>query len=263
MIEQRAPDAKERIPALLHELARVKKSTSVYDDVCNYVEFFEDFFPDASATLPKPLGTQDTSVTGAPVIDYVADAADGHYVVQAGADTDAFKTTLYFADQLVIPAAKLTAFEVMLKIESDVTGAGGLFAASDKFVVGVASARNATLDSVVTHAWFMAAGANHNLYCESDDSVTDKDDIDSLVDWAEDSFMRLVIDFENKSDVQFFADVDGNGLVRLAPGTTFDWDQATGNLQFFLELQKASAANKDHKITTDYVRIIWQRTALG
>jgi hypothetical protein len=212
-------------------------------------DLFQDFIYDASATLPLPWGKQDTSAAGAPVTDFVADAIAGHYVLALAADNEVETLTLYLADQLVFDITKLPIMGIRLKVASDVTGAGGLFAAGDKLVAGLASARNATLDSVVTHAWYRMEGANHNLLCETDDGTTDNDDNDTTVDWAEDTFLDLVIDCSVLGNIRFVVN-DAN----VTP-EAMNLSAATGNVQPFVELQKAAAANKDHKVTVDHVWI--------
>lgn len=217
----------------------------------NYWQIREDFLADAGATLPKPWGTQDTSAAGSPTLDYVADAAGGRYVLKLATDNEVEAITLYWADQLMIDITKKPVIEFRIKVESDVTGAGGLFAAGDKLVMGLASNRNATLDNVTTNAWFMFTGANHNIYVESDDGTTDTDDTDSGADWAENTFVTLRIDCTNLAAVKFYVDNVLKAQTAISA--------ATGNVQPFFELTKAAAANKDHRLTIDYVTVAVQR----
>lgn len=219
-----------------------------------YTGVFEDFLADAGATLPKPWGTQDTSSAGSPTLDYVADQAGGKYVMKLATTTEAEAITLYWADQLMIDVTKNPLFLAYLKIESDVTGTGGVFAAGDKLVCGLASARNATLDNIATNAWFSFCGANHNILVETDDGTHDTDDQDTGVDWSEDTETFLAIDAADLSDVRFY--VDG---VDVTPSTGMNMHHATGNLQVFVELTKASAANKDHRVTIDCIGAFAER----
>jgi hypothetical protein len=212
---------------------------------------YEDFLLDAGATLPLPWGKQDTSAAGSPTLDFTADGAGGLYVMKLDTTNEVENITLYFADQLVFNIAKNPVFSCRLKIESDVTGAGGLFAAGDMLAVGLASARNATLDSVATHAWFRFEGANHNILYEGDDGTTDTDDQDSGVDWAENTFVDLKIDATDLASVKFYVNEAEIGDVAIAA--------ATGNVPPFIQLSKAAAANKDHRVTVDWIDVRAQR----
>ena len=215
------------------------------------VRIFDDFLQDAGATLPAPLGKQDTSAAGTPTLDYSADAAGGAYVMKLDTTNEAEKITLYFADQLVIDITKKPLLQFRMKIEPDVTGAGGDLGASDIIVAGLASARNATLDSVTTNAWFRFEGANHNILWETDDGTTDDNDNDTGINWADNTYALYTIDASSLAAVRFFV----NGV----PCGVADMSAATGNLQFFIEVQKAAAANMDHRVTVDFFDVCANR----
>lgn len=121
--------------------------------------------------------------------------------------------------------------------------------------IGVASARNNTLDTVAEAAWFRFEG-NNNLVCESDDGTTDNNDVatgETLVA----SYKRLVIDFQTglktigppspskggKADVQFFAGNARGVLRRVAMGTSFDMSAYSGNLQLLAQIQKTAGTS--------------------
>lgn len=216
-----------------------------------HFRMFNDFELAAGATLPVPLATQDTSAAGSPTLDYVNDAAGGQYQMKLATTNEVEALTLYFGDQLVIDPTKKPVVHLRLKVESDVTGAGGLFAAGDKLVFGLASDRNATLDNITRNAWFMFAGANHNIYIEGDDGTTDTDDTDTGIDWVENTFTDFVIDFTELAAVRFSVNGVHAGAVNLAA--------ISGNMQLFIELTKAAAANKDHRLTLDYFDIVAMR----
>lgn len=207
-----------------------------------------DFELAAGGTLPAPLATQDTSAAGSPTLDYSNDAAAGHFVLKLATTNEAEAISLYFGDQTIVDPTKKPVLQMRLKVESDVTGAGGAFAAGDKLVFGLASDRNATLDNITRNAWFMFAGANHNIYIEGDDGTTDTDDTDTGIDWAENTFTDFAIDFTELANVKFFVNGVHAGAVNLAA--------ISGNMQFFIELTKAAAANKDHRLTIDFYEIV-------
>lgn len=223
------------------------------DPVNGEFRLFEDFVQKPGSTLPGEFSTQDTSSAGSPTLDYGTDASGGTYVLKLAADNEVETLTLYGGDNHILDITKKPRIKVRLKVESDVTGAGGAFAAGDKFVCGLASDRNATLDSVVTNAWFRFEGANHNILVETDDGTTDNDDNDTGSDWAENTYLILEIDCSTLADIRFL--VNGSDVTP----ETMTLAAATGGVSFFLEIQKAAAANKDHRVTVDWIEIIQQR----
>lgn len=214
----------------------------------------EDFLGRPGQALPTWLTTQDTSSAGTPTMDFVADAAGGAWAMKPDTTNEVENITLYQGDQLTWNLAKKPILRARVKIEPDVTGAGGAFAAGDKLVIGLASDRNATLDSVVTNAWFRFEGANANILVETDNGTTDTDDKDTGIDWTADTYMELEIDCSTPTAVRFRI----NGVDRTPSGFTFAVP-TSGTVQFFAELQKAAAANNDHRITFDYIDIDAER----
>lgn len=213
----------------------------------------EDFLGRAGQALPTWLTTQDTSTSGSPTMDFVANTAGGAYRLMLATTTEAEAITLYQGDHLTWNIAKKPILRFRVKVRPDVTGAGGTLAAGDKIVMGLASARNATLDNITTNAWFMLAGANMNLYVETDDGTTDTDDTDTGQDYVADTWMELAIDCSNVNGIRFYKDG-----VDVTPAGTFKIP-SSGNLQFFVEVTKASAANKDHDVMIDFVEILADR----
>lgn len=109
-------------------------------------------------------------------------------------------------------------------------------------VWGLASARNDTPDTVSYNAWFRMEGSasTTNVVCESDDGVTDYDDKATGITQAA-TFKIYRIDFTNgKSDIRFYAGDSLGSLVRVAPTVTFTLASYTGQLQPYVQVQKAS-----------------------
>jgi hypothetical protein len=105
--------------------------------------------------------------------------------------------------------------------------------------IGLASAHNATLDSVATNAWFRLIGATSTtaIVVETDDGVTDIDDVATGVTLAG-SYKKFEIDFsQGLADVRFL--IAG---ARVARGTTFDMSGLTSglNVQPYFSHAKAS-----------------------
>lgn len=208
------------------------------------IRFFEDFLQDASSTLQKPWGTQDTSSAGAPTATMVADALNGEYAMTLAADSEAETLTLYFADQLVINPLLNPIFECRMKLSP----AGATLTADERVVFGFSSARNATLDSATTNVWFRLEGANLNIYAESDDGTTDTDDTDTTIDYVKGTYVTLKIDMADTSAIKFYV----NGVL----GATLSAPllDATMKLQPFIEIQR-DAGTETNVLTLDYVYI--------
>lgn len=220
--------------------------------IADYGGGFEDFLLDAGATLPKPWTATKTG-SGTTAGNYAADAAGGHYVLALATDNEAETSRLDWGDQLCLPAGPGTYFEARIKIEADLTGAGGYLATSDALVCGLASASNATLDSVAVNAWFrvQGGGSQQNVLWESDDGTTDDDDNDTGVDYTDAAFLTLRVEIDDDGRAIFSVDLeDGRGPRKVGGG---DLSAATGNLQPYVRLDKAAAANHDHKLTIDAV----------
>lgn len=110
-------------------------------------------------------------------------------------------------------------------------------------VIGLASATNATEDSIATNAWFRIEGSvsTSNLLAESDDgsAATDFDDKATGTTLAA-VYKKLEIDFSKGiSDVRFFCDG-----ARVATGTTFSMaNLAAGlNVQPYAKVNRASGS---------------------
>jgi hypothetical protein len=106
-------------------------------------------------------------------------------------------------------------------------------------VWGLASAHNATLDSIATNAWFRMQGSVSTtaVVVESDDAVTDNDDKATAQTLAA-VYKTFKIDFENGiRDVRFY--IEGE---RVSAETTFDMSALTAglNVQPYVAVAKAS-----------------------
>lgn len=223
----------------------------------NYASYYEEFLPDAGTTLPAPWAKQDTSAAGTPTMDYVADVRNGAYRITHSATDEAQNLTLYWGDQLCIPASRPWIFECGVALNYPAAAA---FSADQRAVFGMASARNATLDSVVSNAWFRVEGANLSIFTETDDGTTDTDDRDSSYDIVEQTVMRYLIDGTQQSQIRFYVDLaDGNGWQESTGGShaATAW-VVTDKLQPFFEIQKDAGTEAD-TFTIDYCAVAWGR----
>lgn len=219
-------------------------------DTSLQVSVFEDFLLDAGATLPKPWGTQDTSAAGTPTLDYVADVHGGEYKLQHANTNEAEAVGLNFGDQLIFDITKDPIFETRLKIDGT---SAAVLPSGTRLVAGLASARNATLDSVATNAWFRVegAGSGRAILWETDDGTTDTDDQATNQSYAEGTYLVLKIDATTLTAVKFYINgaLVGTGSIAAA----------TGNVQPFIELQKDSGTGTV-KVTIDYIKVCADRT---
>ncbi len=212
-----------------------------------FIELFEDFNAPAGTTLPAWLDTQDTSTSGTPTIDYVANAAGGVFTLTFASTDEVETLTLYGGDHLPVTVQPGLIFECRIKLDA------GTFpwSADQRLVCGLASARNATLDSVATHAWFRLEGNSANILWETDDGTTDDNDNDTGVDLADDTYVLLRIDVVALDDVRFY--VDG-----LHCGTGDLTDASGDGVQVFIEAQKDAGTETD-AVSVDYVRVVCPR----
>jgi hypothetical protein len=229
-----------------------------------YVTYFEDFLLASGGTLPVPLVTAKTGASSAAGA-YVNDASAGHYSLTTTADNEAQTNRVDFSDQLVFDITRLQEVECRLKITCDATGTSGFLGSGDVLLFGVASAYNATLDSVTTHAWLKVIGDGADapeILWETDDGTTDDDDNDSGAVLAEATWLHFKIVFEQGADiVTFLIDTSGGSLPdwRNARKVSGAMAAATGNVQPIVYLSKAAAANNDHTLLIDYIRAVYSR----
>jgi hypothetical protein len=210
------------------------------DRVC---EIFEDFLGDAGDTLPIPWATQDTSAAGSPTLDYVSNSANGIFTLTHDNQSEAQNLTLYYGDDLYIDSTQGPVFEAKVELTTALT-------ADQRVVVGLAAARNATLDSNTAHAWFRMEGANLNILWETDDGTTDDNDNDSGIDWVSGTAMVLRIDCRNLAQIIFYVDGVVAGVGAAAA--------LTGNLQPYIEIQR-DAGTETNALDIDYVHVVWDR----
>lgn len=226
---------------------------------------YEDFLADAGATLPKPWTTQDTSAAGAPTLDYVADASSGRYRLKHAATDEQENITLYWGDQQVIPAAVSSKPVFETKITFTPSATLPTASKTRRFVIGLASARNATLDSIVDSMWIRIENST-TIYLESDDGTTDRNLIDSGISVsgvaATPTTLWFKIDASIPADVKFYYKATlTSDWIRLAPNTTFSMAASTQGLQPFAEAQKDNVGTDDttDQLDIDYIDVIWQR----
>lgn len=217
----------------------------------NRVRYFEDFLLKNGATIPLPLAVTEASPAGTPVNGFVTSSLNGEYSMKHDATSEAQNMRLDFADTLPLDPTKNIIFEARLKINF----AGAAFSADQRFVCGLASAANATLDSVASNVWFRIEGANLNILCEADDGTTDTDDQDTGYDIVDNTYVTLRIDMSSLSDIKFYVD----GKLQTGAKVSASALTAANKLQPFIAIQK-DAGTEQEEVIVDYIYIEQDRT---
>lgn len=182
------------------------------------------------------------------------------------ATNEAQQAALFFADVLPFDIDEIISMQFVAKMDAAA-------AASVTVVAGLASAYNATEDSIAANAWFRLQGSS-SLLCETDDGTTDKDDIsaDSLT--LTTAWKRFKIDFSaapqtvappgtskaGKGNVQFHVSNADGMLTRVARGTLFDLSAYSSGLQPFFSIRK-TAATATGVLYIDEVEICYESKA--
>ena len=216
----------------------------------DFMEFYEDFCG-PQTVLASPVGSDrfDLVVTGTTPTATVG-GINGELTLANSSATEVQNCCVYQSDVLNYDIDLLIHAEFRVKMTAAV---GGVLDSATSFAFGLAGARNDAIDSIAHHALFRSIGSNA-IVIETDDSVTDTDDVATGVSFVDAVYKRFVIDFQDKSNIKF--SVDG---ARVAASTTFTMASYAAGLQPYFQIQKTSDANTD-SMTVDYVRIISKRT---
>lgn len=207
-------------------------------------EHFQDFHFKAAATEPLPWKKAVVGTT--PTGDFLANAADGIYKLLLTSTDEVQTARLDWADQLLIPASCGWIFQAKLA-KSAITTA-------QRVVFGMATAYNATLDSVAENAWFRFEASNV-LRFETDDNTTDSAltaGNPSVTNVAS-AYDLYTIDGRDINNIGFY--IGDNKLGSLAAGAL----TAAMLLQPLVVIQKDSGTGVPF-ILLDYVRLEWNRS---
>lgn len=214
----------------------------------DFVTFCEDFLGPMTLTASPSNGDlwdiADTSSAGTPT--YTVGGINGEATLAFDSQSEIQNVCLFQSDVLNYDIDLIQTIEFRLKQgQATVDSATSL-------AFGLATARNDAIDSIATHASFRIIGSN-SVVVESDDSVTDKDDVTTGVSLTN-AYKRFVIDFTGgKSNVKFY--IDGQ---RVAASTTFDMSTHTTGLQPYVQIQKTADTNTD-SVVIDYIEVVSKR----
>lgn len=163
--------------------------------------------------------------------------------------------TLYFGDNLCFSLKQDLVFECRAGWTVLPTAGGG---ENSQTVIGLASAHNATLDTVATNVWFrVEAAANTALLWETDDGNTDDDDNSCATTIAASTYYIFRIDCRDLvNGVRFYVN---NALVGTSGDFLTNLSDAEAKVQPYFNVSKTKAAanTATGTMVVDYVRI-WQ-----
>lgn len=226
----------------------------------NFFEHYEDFFGHgslpivAAANDARSAGPYFVTVTGNNcTYAHQTNTSSGNLLLKL-ADNEVQNLCMSWNDALCLDARQRLVFEARVSTNQ---------AAIDnttQITFGFASARNNTIGSIVTGAFFTNSGdhASNNvdyLYCESDDNVTDTAPVNTGVSFVN-TYKTFQIDAQDLTSVKFY--VDGQ---RVNKQTTYKWDALTSTTRYvqpFFQIQKASDSNTDG-LLIDYVYVTGRR----
>lgn len=225
------------------------------------VQFYDDF---VTYKLHQYIANESTTApwttvkVGTPTTDWavLANASNGVVTAALAATDEAERMVLYMGDQLAFNINTGLIFETRISFPVlPTTGTEKAIA-----VWGLASADNATADTIATNLWFRAEG-DANIVWESDDNSTNDDDNDTGVDLVADVWHVYRIDCTVATAPKFYIDgVDytttttQTGACAMAAATA-----TTARVQPYFAVEKAkSVANTGvATMSIDYVKI-WQ-----
>jgi hypothetical protein len=226
----------------------------------DFWEFFDDFIygggtVPATAGIITPWKITDTSSGGTPT--YVFGVDQGTSGSGCGEAKLTFDNTseiqnvcLSFGDALTFDVNDGLVFEARVKM------AQSTLDSATSLAFGITGDRADAIDSVAYHALFRLIGSD-SVVCESDDGVTDKDDIATGLSLVN-AYKLFKIDAQNLSNVKFYMSDAYGRLMRVAASTTFDLSAYSGSMQPFFQLQKTADTNTD-SVLIDYVRVTGRR----
>ncbi len=215
--------------------------------------WYDDFI--GGGTIPTSLSAgcpwkqTDTSSAGTPTFAVQSATATGELLIQFSNTNEIQNLCLDFGDVLCFDIDNLQSVEFGLVVPQTCN-------AATRLAFGLQSARNDNTDSTTHNCQFLLAGSNA-LLLETDDNVTDVDDISTGFTVGT-SLTRYVIDFTGgKSNIKFYAGPLTGALVPLANSRTFAMT-TTSSLQPFVQLQKTASTNTD-AVRVDYVSVEYKR----
>lgn len=176
-------------------------------------------------------------------------------------NNEAQSACLYMGDELSFFIDKLVTIDVWASLTAS-------FAAANSLFFGMASAQNATLESMTAFAGFKCVG-NNNVVVSTDDNVVDLTDKATGMTLGT-TIKRFNIDFGSginsvvgglstggKSNVIFSMEDDRGNLRRVCETQRFDMSNYSAGFQFLAQCQK-TAGTTTGKLSIKQVRISYR-----
>lgn len=206
-----------------------------------------------SAAQGDPWVITDTSSAGTPTYvrvdlgESTVTGAHGSAKLTLASNTEVENVALTFGDKLAFDWDKIYGVEYRIRF---VGQTGSAKDAATQVAFGLVSDRNDDPDATTAHALFRLAAASTSMAVtvETDDGVTNNDDVATTLTMTDSAWYRFRILFTSGTDdVRFYANAGGTSqtLTRLASATTFDADQYHGGVQPILQIWKSSDSNTD------------------
>jgi hypothetical protein len=200
-------------------------------------------------------GTTETASGGTLVKGLIDDATNGVMGIGLSNTDEVQIAALHFGDNLCLSMAQGLVFETRLAFNVlPTTGTEYVNA-----VFGLASAHNATLDSIATNAWFrVVSTAQTALLWETDNGDTDDDDNDASTVLVADVYRVYRIDCTNTAAVKFYVDDVLVGTSDMS--TTLSASEAKVQPYFNVSKTKSSANTGTGTLYIDYVKVFQSRS---
>ncbi len=211
------------------------------------IVFHEPFYGLVEAVKWTNLGTANSAT--------VAGVAGegGHLQLALTADSEAQDAGVSFGDALAFNLSYGLNFEFRAAYSTALTS-------GTDSVLGLASATNATLDTIAVNAWFRLLGAAPtSLLVETDDNSNNDDDNATGIANPSTTFHVFRIDATDLSAVKFYVDgVQATGTYDMSNATS-----TTGRVQPYFIVRKASGTLGRHDQDRRRVGVVAGRGGLG
>lgn len=210
-------------------------------------EEYNDFV--GSGAIEDPFAGFTIAAGGSPTAAKLAtQVADGNARCLLASTNEAESAGISFNDKVQIPGNAQWYFECLAKIDTVPTSV-------QEVAIGMASAYNATLDSVADNYWFRLSG-NGTLTVEADNATTDVDDraTTRITSIAANTFYLFRVDGTDPGRVRYYVNDVRVSEVVITPRSAL--------LQPLAVIKKASGTGVP-ALFVDYIYVAWNRSNFG
>jgi hypothetical protein len=175
----------------------------------------------------------------------VNNSVNGEAKIIMNATSEANYGGFRYGGNLQIPASRGPILTCRLKVSG--------VAASTRFIWGLASGINSTMDNVASHAWFRLEGDSLALVAETDDGTTDNDDQATGITLVADTYALFKIDLASKAGYARFS-VNGVQVAELACSAL-----TVANVWEPLFFHQKDSGTSALSMTVDMYEPVWKR----